>query len=189
MSAYVHYFTLHGALRPFGASALVATYDPGTKSHSLHMIEPSGLRYEYYGAAAGRVGQPARTKMEKLPINLSKAGGLSLLLSVSEGVRHLAKIVHALHDGAKNKPFKLEMSWLCKGSGWRHEGVPRDVISEAVEWAKREIDDDNDAEDDDETTTEPHHSPSACKDRRRGASRPPPHRTPSASCFPPSGPN
>ena len=71
--------------------------------------------------------------MEKLPINPSKAGGSSSLLLVLEGVRHLAKIVHALRDGAKDKPFELEMSWLCEGSKWRHEGVPRDVISEAVE--------------------------------------------------------
>ena len=31
LAAYVHYFTLHGALRPFGATALVASYDDETK--------------------------------------------------------------------------------------------------------------------------------------------------------------
>jgi 20S proteasome subunit alpha 7 len=69
-------------------------------------------------------------------------------------VRQLAKIVHALHDGAKDKPFELEMSWLCEGSGWKHEGVPRDVISAAVEWAKKEIDEDADGDDDDDDEEE-----------------------------------
>jgi 20S proteasome subunit alpha 7 len=128
----------------------VAAYDPGTKRHSLHMIEPSGVCYEYYGAAAGRGRQPARTEMEKLAINPSKVPEGGSLITVSEGVRQLAKIVHALHDDAKDKPFELEMSWLCEGSGWRHEGVPRDAISEAVEWAKREIDEDADDNDEEE---------------------------------------
>ena len=154
ISTYVHYFTLHGALRPFGASTLVAAYDPGTGKHSLHMVEPSGVSYEYYGAAAGRGRQPARTEMEKLSINPAKVVEGGNLITVSEGVRQLAKIVHALHDGAKDKPFELEMSWLCEGSGWKHEGVPRDVISEAVEWAKKEIDEDADGDDDDDDDDE-----------------------------------
>ena len=164
LSTYVHYFTLHGALRPFGATTLIAAYDPGTKVHSLHMVEPSGVGYEYYGAAAGRGRQPARTEMEKLNINPNKvkessssattaasAGG-GELITVAEGVKQLAKIIHSLHDEAKDKPFELEMSWLCEGSGWKHVGVPRDVIAEAVEWAKKEVEDDaeNDEEEDDE---------------------------------------
>ncbi|KAL7548027.1 hypothetical protein ACHAWF_011308 [Thalassiosira exigua] len=146
LSLYVHYTTLHGALRPFGASCLVATYDPSTKKHSLHMIEPSGVSYEYFGAAAGRGRQPARTEMEKLTINPKTAGGggdggggEGELISVEEGVKQLAKIIYTLHDESKDKPFELEMSWLSEGTGWKHKGVPRDVIREATEWAKKEI--------------------------------------------------
>lgn len=149
LSTYVHYFTLHGALRPFGASALVACHDAATGKHSLHMVEPSGVGYEYFGAAAGRGRQPARTEMEKLAINpKTAAGGAGStdavgedgnLISVEEGVKRLAKIIHSLHDESKDKPFELEMSWLSEGTGWKHVGVPRDVIASAVEWAKKEI--------------------------------------------------
>jgi 20S proteasome subunit alpha 7 len=155
---------LHGALRPFGASTLVAAYDPGTKNHSLHMIEPSGVCYEYYGAAAGRGRQPARTEMEKLNINPSKVASSSGvggtggdgggMITVADGVKQLAKIIHSLHDDAKDKPFELEMSWLSEGTGWKHVGVPRDVIADAVEWAKKEIDDDAKDDDDDEDDDE-----------------------------------
>ena len=55
MAQYVHYFTLHGSLRPFGVGAIVAGYDPETNNHSLHMIEPNGVQYRYYGAALGKV--------------------------------------------------------------------------------------------------------------------------------------
>jgi 20S proteasome subunit alpha 7 len=105
--------------------------------------------------------------MEKLNINPNKVkesssaaaatggaggGGIGELITVAEGVKQLAKIIHSLHDEAKDKPFELEMSWLCEGSGWKHVGVPRDVIAEAVEWAKKEVEDDaeNEEEEDDE---------------------------------------
>ena len=51
----MHYFTLHGALRPFGVGAIVCGYDPETKAHSLHMIEPNGVQYRYFGCALGKV--------------------------------------------------------------------------------------------------------------------------------------
>mmetsp|Transcript_6032 Transcript_6032/g.11011 ORF Transcript_6032/g.11011 Transcript_6032/m.11011 type:complete len:274 (+) Transcript_6032:125-946(+) len=154
LSTYVHYFTLHGALRPFGASTLVAAYDPATKKHSLHMVEPSGVSYEYFGAAAGRGRQSARTEMEKLPTNPKTAGGAEggeeNLITVAEGVKQLAKIIHTLHDEAKDKPFELEMSWLSEGTGWRHAGVPRATIAEAVAWAKKEIEEAEEESEDDE---------------------------------------
>lgn len=150
LSTYVHYFTLHGALRPFGCSTLVAAYDPATKKHSLHMVEPSGVSYEYFGAAAGRGRQPARTEMEKLAINPKTTDGEENLMTVAEGVKQLAKIIHTLHDESKDKPFELEMSWLSEGTGWKHAGVPRDVIKEATVWAKKEIEEAEEESEDDE---------------------------------------
>lgn len=149
LSTYVHYFTLHGALRPFGCSTLVAAYDPAASRHSLHMVEPSGVSYEYFGAAAGRGRQPARTEMEKLAIN-PKTAGDDGLITVAEAVRQLTKIVYTLHDAAKDKPFELEMSWLSEGTGWKHAGVPRDVIAEATAWAKKEIEEAEEESEDDE---------------------------------------
>lgn len=136
LSSYIHYFTLHGSLRPFGTTALVASYDPETKEHSLHMVEPSGVSYEYFGCAAGKGRQPAKTEMEKLNLNKADDGEN---IDVREGVKQLARIIHSLHEEGKDKPFELEMSWLCEESGWVHKGVPKDVIKGAVEWAKKDI--------------------------------------------------
>jgi 20S proteasome subunit alpha 7 len=107
------------------------------------MIDPSGTSYQYFGCAAGKGRQAAKTEMEKLALNKADAAEN---LSVKEGVKQLAKIIYMLHEEGKDKPFELEMSWLCEGTGWEHKGVPRDLIQQATEWAKEEIS----KEDDDE---------------------------------------
>merc|ERR1712071_288305 len=150
VSSYMHYFTLHGGVRPFGTSAIIASHDPETKEYGLYMVEPSGTSYQYYGCAAGKGRQPAKTEMEKLALNKPAA---EENINVREGVKQLAKIIYTLYDEGKDKPFELEMSWLCAESGWKHKGVPKDVINESVEWAKQEIADaeeDDDDDDDDE---------------------------------------
>lgn len=151
LSSYIHYFTLHGSLRPFGTTALVASYDPETEEHSLHMVEPSGVSYEYFGCAAGKGRQPAKTEMEKL--NLNKPN-IAENIDVREGVKQLSRMIHSLHEDGKDKPFELEMSWLCEESGWMHKGVPKDIIKEAVEWAKKDIADAEEGESEDDEAEE-----------------------------------
>uniref|UniRef100_A0A7S2UI50 Proteasome subunit alpha type n=1 Tax=Attheya septentrionalis TaxID=420275 RepID=A0A7S2UI50_9STRA len=147
ISTYMHYFTLHGALRPFGASALVAAYDADEKTHALYMVEPSGVSHRYFACAAGKGRQPARTELEKLSAQIKEDS-----ITCREGAKQLARIIHVLHDSAKDKPFELEMSWICEESKWSHKGVPRTVIAESVAWAKQAIADaeEEDEEDDDE---------------------------------------
>lgn len=45
LAQFMHYFTLYASLRPFGASAVVAGYDPFSGVHELYMVEPSGTNY------------------------------------------------------------------------------------------------------------------------------------------------
>ncbi|CAM9554535.1 unnamed protein product, partial [Choristocarpus tenellus] len=66
LAQYVHYFTLHGSLRPFGAAVLFAGYDLELKRHELYAIEPSGVMYRYFGAALGKGRQGAKTELEKM---------------------------------------------------------------------------------------------------------------------------
>lgn len=49
LALYMHYFTIYGSLRPFGASALLAAYDEDIKAAELYMIEPSGAACRYLG--------------------------------------------------------------------------------------------------------------------------------------------
>jgi 20S proteasome subunit alpha 7 len=45
MGQFVHYYTLYGSVRPFGASILLAGYDQDLKKPVLNMIEPSGVTH------------------------------------------------------------------------------------------------------------------------------------------------
>lgn len=142
LAQYVHYFTLSGALRPFGCQVLLAAHDEEAGRARLHMIEPSGVSYRYFGAAAGKGRQAAKTEIEKLNLET---------LTCREALKEVAKIIHTLHDESKDKPFELEMSWVCEESGNTHSAVPKELITEAEEWAKKAIEDaemDDDSDDD-----------------------------------------
>jgi hypothetical protein len=59
----------HTALspRPYGATVLLATYDQS--GPMLHMVDPSGTSYRYFGAAVGKGRQLARNEIEKLKLS------------------------------------------------------------------------------------------------------------------------
>lgn len=144
LGAYVHYFTVYGSsLRPFGASCVIGSYDADLKTTALHLVEPSGVSYQYYGVAIGKGKQAAKTELEKLNLHKDPC-------TCSEGVKYLAKILTMLHHESDhdNKPLQIEMSWICENSKNRHAGVPKDILNQAIEWAKSQIDNAGDDDDD-----------------------------------------
>ena len=68
-------------------------------------------------------------------------------LTCRAALKAVAKIIHQLHDEGKDKPFELELSWLCEESGWAHQHVPKAVADEAEAAAKAELDEDDEDED------------------------------------------
>jgi len=149
LGLYVHYFTLHGALRPFGASCVIGAYDEEEKAYTLHMVEPNGAATDFFGVATGKGKQAAKTELEKL--NLHKEPCTS-----AEAVKHIAKILTMLHQESKDnegKPLEIEMSWICDASNQKHVPINKTVVSEATAWAKEQLeeDDDDDEEEMDES--------------------------------------
>ena len=74
LGLYVHHFTRHGSLRPFGASALMASYDEDTQKAELYMVEPSGLALRYFGSSVGKGAQAAKTELEKVIVQFGENG-------------------------------------------------------------------------------------------------------------------
>lgn len=132
LAQFVHYYTTHGALRPFGCSTLIAAYDEDMKTHELYMIDPSGLCYRYYGCAAGKGDQAAKTEVEKILTKREQSG-----ITCEEAVTELANIMYTIRDPSKDKPFELEMGWLCERTGWRYTNVPADMLAAADAAAKQ----------------------------------------------------
>jgi len=135
LALYVHYFTTHGSLRPFGSSVLIAAYDEDLKKPELYMLEPSGVCFKYFGCAAGKGAQAAKTELEKITSRMEENG-----LTCRQAVKELAKIMHTIRDTSKDKPFELELGWLCEESKWAHSLVPADLIDEADKLARVDLD-------------------------------------------------
>lgn len=155
IASYVHYFTLHGALRPFGSTIMLGGYDEETSETKLYMIEPNGVSYSYHACSAGKGRQPSKTELEKLELHKES---VSSQFTCEDAVKQITRIIYLLHDENKDKPFELELSWLCKATDYKHVGVPKKLMADAVVWAKEQIEaeeEDGDDEEEEEGDGEP----------------------------------
>lgn len=138
VSGYVHAYTLYSALRPFGCSVFIGSYEK-IDGPELYMIEPSGISYGYYGCAAGKAKQNAKTEIEKLKLEN---------MTMKEAVKEVAKIIYVVHDEVKDKAFELELSWVGEESNGIHQMVPKQLAQEAEELAKKSMEEDSDSDED-----------------------------------------
>jgi 20S proteasome subunit alpha 7 len=144
LADFVHLYTLHWQVRPFGCAVLLAVNNPG-EDPQLYLIEPSGVSYRYYACAFGKGRQAAKTDLEK--INLKT-------ITCDQAVQELAKIIVAVHDDAKDKDYELEMIWVKdnpKSSKDKPlptaQAVPKDIIHAAHSAAKAAAENDDDMDD------------------------------------------
>lgn len=134
LAGQVHMHTLYWYLRPFGCSTMLSSY---SDKPELYLIEPTGEFYRYFAATAGKHARPAKSELEKLPLQT---------ITCREAVNEIAKIIYQLHDDNKDKDFELQLSWVCDESNKRHVKVPTDLVEGAIKVAldykrRAEIDD------------------------------------------------
>ncbi|KAL3240096.1 proteasome core particle subunit alpha 7 [Nakaseomyces bracarensis] len=141
---YVQAHTLFNSVRPFGVTAIFGGCDKN--GVHLYMLEPSGTYWGYNGAATGKGRQTANAELEKL---LDKQPDMS----AREAVKQAARIIYMAHEDNKEKDFELEVSWCSHSeTNGLHKRVPKDLLDEAIEYAKNEVngdDDDSDSDDSD----------------------------------------
>ncbi|KAI9223833.1 nucleophile aminohydrolase [Blastocladiella britannica] len=125
---YTQAYTLYSSVRPFGASVIMGTVDD--EGPQLYMIDPAGQYNGYRGVAIGKGKQVAKTEIEKLNFQT---------LTCRQAVREAARILHVVHDEAKDKDFELELTWVCTESKGKHAKVPADVVAEAEQFAKQAL--------------------------------------------------
>lgn len=130
LAGYIQNYTLYAHIRPFGSSVLIGGVDKN--GPQLFMIEPSGVVFGYYGCAAGKGRQAAKTELEKLKFSE---------LTAREAVMEVARIIYMIHDEVKDKDFELELSWVCEESGRTYQQVPRDLKEAAERSAKAKLED------------------------------------------------
>ncbi|CAL5221453.1 g3645 [Coccomyxa viridis] len=123
IASFVHVFNLYWYARPFGTSTLLAAYDDA--GPQLYLIEPSGDCHRYFGTAIGKGRQGAKTEVERLKLGE---------ITCEQGVTEVAKILHSAHD--EEKPFELEVSWICDATDRVFQRVPEDILQAAEAAAK-----------------------------------------------------
>lgn len=138
VSMYMHAYTLYSSIRPFGSTVMIGSYEPNIGSQ-LYCVEPSGLSYGYWGCAAGKAKQSAKTEIEKL--NLKE-------MNCADLINEAAKIIYMVHDEVKDKLFELELSWVTKSTNGKYEKVPQSVQESAEKFAKDALEEDSDSDDD-----------------------------------------
>mmetsp|Transcript_14712 Transcript_14712/g.31535 ORF Transcript_14712/g.31535 Transcript_14712/m.31535 type:complete len:275 (+) Transcript_14712:114-938(+) len=150
LAAFVHMYSLYWPVRPFGCAVMLGVYGESEKADDenekdtpqLYVIEPSGMVYRYRAFALGKGKQAGKTELEKLNFET---------LTCREAVGALAKVivVNCREDG-KDKLWELEMSWVCEESKGKAMMVPRELVNEAFDAAKRAQQDDDEDDDDDD---------------------------------------
>ncbi|KAG8856753.1 hypothetical protein FRB96_006256 [Tulasnella sp. 330] len=131
LGLYVQAYTLYSSVRPFGISSILGGIDK--EGPQLYVVEPSGVFFGYHGAAIGKGRQLAKTELEKLKLSE---------LTTREAVLEAARIIHLVHDDAKDKEFELEVSWIGEETGGLHLPIPRDLWQEADKKARDALDED-----------------------------------------------
>ncbi|CAH8545088.1 unnamed protein product [Heterobilharzia americana] len=136
LAMYMHAHTLYSAVRPFGVSVLLGSYE--SDGPHLYVIEPSGLSFAYFGCAIGKAKQSATTEIEKLKIND---------LSPEEMIKEAAKIIYTVHDEIKDKNFELDLSWVGANTKGVHQSVSRKLFDDAETFAKQALEEADDLDD------------------------------------------
>uniref|UniRef100_A0A1B6D194 Proteasome subunit alpha type n=2 Tax=Clastoptera arizonana TaxID=38151 RepID=A0A1B6D194_9HEMI len=139
LSMYMHAYTLYSAVRPFGCSVIIGTYDEST-GPSMYMIDPSGVTNGHFGCAVGKAKQAAKTEIEKLKLSE---------MSCSDLVKEAARIIYIVHDELKDKQFELELSWVGKPTNGEHRRVPANFAAEAEKFARAAMEEDTDSDTED----------------------------------------
>lgn len=123
VASFVHVFNLYWYVRPMGVAALLAAKD--AEGYSLSMVDTAGTAHRFYGVAVGKGRQGARNEIEKLKLEE---------MGAREAVVAVAKILHRVHD--EEKPFEMELAWICDESRGEFCKVPEDLAASAEAEAK-----------------------------------------------------
>jgi len=131
-SQFIQMYTLYAHMRPFGVSSILGGFDKS--GPQLYLIEPSGVSWGYFGCAAGKGKQAAKTELEKLKLSE---------LTAREAVLEVARIIYLVHDEVKDKEFELELAWVCEESERKYQTVPKALRETAEKAAKAKLTEDD----------------------------------------------
>lgn len=126
---YVQQHTLYWSTRPFGAAAIISSWDKEDGKH-LYMVETNGNVFEYFGATHGKGRQFIKTEIEKNNFALKSR-------KTGDALYDVLKILIRSYEGEKETEYDLSI--IYPDSNYTHQLVDRAYISDLVRRARAEI--------------------------------------------------
>lgn len=117
VGSFMHLFTCYGGLRPFGCTALLASF--GDDGPQLFVCDPSGTVAGYNGCAIGKAKTVAKTALEKVDFTN---------ITCREAVAKICEILYDVHDNAKDRIWDVQLGWVCEESKHVFQAVPEELI-------------------------------------------------------------
>jgi 20S proteasome subunit alpha 7 len=130
LALYVQSHTLYWSLRPFGACAMISSYDSDNQSH-LYMVESNGNFFEYFSCSHGKGRQFVKTEVEKGNYALRNK-------KIQEGMYDVVKILIRSYEGEKETEYDLSVI-LNDNGRYFHQIVDKAFLADLVKRAKAEV--------------------------------------------------
>jgi 20S proteasome subunit alpha 7 len=130
LAQYVQSHTLYWSMRPFGACAMVSSYDTDGLFH-LFMVESNGNFFEYYSCSHGKGRQFVKTEVEKDNFSLKNK-------KVEEGLYEVVKILIKSYEGEKETEYDLSVITNVNNK-YYHQIVNKQYVKELVAKAKSKV--------------------------------------------------
>jgi 20S proteasome subunit alpha 7 len=130
LSLYVHSHTLYWSMRPFGACAMISSYDNDGKFH-LFMVESNGNFFEYFSSVHGKGRQFVKTEVEKDNFALKNK-------KTVDGLYDVVKILIRSYEGEKETEYDLSVITNVNNKFY-HQIVDKKYVTELVTRAKEQV--------------------------------------------------
>jgi 20S proteasome subunit alpha 7 len=130
LALYVQSHTLYWSFRPFGACAMISSYDSDNQYH-LYMVESNGNVFEYFSCSHGKGRQFVKTEVEKDNFALKNK-------KIQDGMYDVVKILIRSYEGEKETEYDLSVI-LNDNGRFFHQVVDKDYVADMVRRAKAEV--------------------------------------------------
>jgi 20S proteasome subunit alpha 7 len=132
LSYYVQSHTIYWSLRPFGAVAMISSWDRDGSPH-LFMVESNGNAFEYFSCCHGKGRQFVKTEVEKNDFALKRK-------TVKEALLEVVKVLVRSYEGEKETEYDLSI--ISEESKKLHQLVNDTYTKEVVWSAKSQVEED-----------------------------------------------
>jgi len=130
LAQYVQTHTLYWGMRPFGACAMISSYDSDSRYH-LYMVESNGNFFEYYSASHGKGRQFVKNEVEKDNSTLRKKNTV-------DGLYDIVKLLIKSYEGEKETEYDLSVITNVNNKFF-HQVVDKSYVRELVTRAKIQV--------------------------------------------------